>query len=68
MDLVILFQQKLCEIGAILTGNAGDESTFFQCKIPRSLLLVGVWKPDGIVLYLIGFIPSAPPDEVVRAV
>ena len=31
VDIVAFFQQKFCQIAAVLAGNAGDECFFHSC-------------------------------------
>ena len=40
MNFISFPQEEFCEVGAILSGNAGDECFFHQTIIKQSLLLV----------------------------
>lgn len=45
MNLIAFVEQKLCQIGSILPGNAGDQSNFCQvnpCNIVK-LLICNEW-------------------------
>jgi hypothetical protein len=44
MDFVALVQQKLCEIGAVLTRDAGDERDFFH-SYHKALLIIRQNRP-----------------------